>query len=292
MKKVITNLVRIIIGYCAVLIFYSCETTIDIDLPEKGKKIVINGVFSPDKSINVNISQSLYILDSDGGTPPFINNNALVKLFENNQFIEDLVFVENGNYASNLIPVAGDKYGLKVSVAGLNDAYTETIIPRLIEITSLDTGRTTYFDGIDSYEVFECRVSFSDPADEENYYMIEVLSTGYYFDPLYIVGSDPMMNLFSTYNGKVIFTDGLFNGKKAEIGIMPEWGKFYDGEYTVNLKSISHDYYLYIKSRTLQYEVGNDPFAEPVMVFNNVESGYGILGSYNNDPDTVIVKFN
>jgi hypothetical protein len=50
-------------------------------------------------------------------------------------------------------------------------------------------------------------------------------------------------------------------------------------------KSINHDYYTYLKSLNMYYETGGseDPFAEPVVIFSNIENGYGIFGSYSTD---------
>ena len=74
-----------------------------------------------------------------------------------------------------------------------------------------------------------------------------------------------------------LFTDELFNGKKAEISFYGE-NHTGGGIYKINLKNITRDYYLYLKSHTLQFENIDNPFAEPVQVYHNVNNGFGILG--------------
>lgn len=69
------------------------------------------------------------------------------------------------------------------------------------------------------------------------------------------------------------------NNKDSEPWFKIEPGEFY--HFTIELQSISRESYLYFKSVDSQQSVDDLPFIEPVPVFNNVENGMGIFGSYS-----------
>ena len=48
------------------------------------------------------------------------------------------------------------------------------------------------------------------------------------------------------------------------------------------LKSISKDLYFYLLSKKRNSRSKN-PFTEPVLVYNNIENGFGVLGSSSTD---------
>lgn len=95
----------------------------------------------------------------------------------------------------------------------------------------------------------------------------------------------------SSWNQYGIFSDELINGKEYELNFYqstgysdeyefrPELGEFRD--YTIILQSITRDMFLYLKSIDLQEFNDDLPFTEPVPIYNNVENGLGIFGSYS-----------
>ena len=86
-----------IIYISSIIIFLSnCEKVIDIDIPERDRKIVINGFINPYSLFSVNISKSLNILDV---TEVKFLNDVTVNVYENNQFIDTLNYI--GKVSSN-----------------------------------------------------------------------------------------------------------------------------------------------------------------------------------------------
>jgi hypothetical protein len=72
-----------------------------------------------------------------------------------------------------------------------------------------------------------------------------------------------------------------------------QWGSFFNSmgwgteeeqarrvEIVVELQSISRDYYHYLRTRNLSERTGDNPFGEPIQIFNNIQNGIGILGGY------------
>jgi len=269
-----------------VTFLFACEKTIRIDIPESEKKIVINGVLSPDEDIKVTISRSLYILDPDDGKPPFLTN-AVVNLFENGQFINTLSHLSNGNYSINYQASEGNTYYFEVNANDLNTATTSTKIPSKVNIKSMGWEPDIHND-------IQFTVKFSDPGETENYYLIDALYSPdtnlvkYY--NFYISGNEQVLDIFTTHTGQIILSDEVINGKSAEISFYAMDYLETFGIYKINLKNITRDYYLYLKSYTLQYENIDNPFAEPVQVYHNINNGFGILGSFNVSSKTIIIQ--
>jgi hypothetical protein len=95
-----------------------------------------------------------------------------------------------------------------------------------------------------------------------------------------------------------LITDDLFNGKefvfKISTGfyrrVVPEQDEPKDiatndnNEYIIlNLQTLSKDMYLYLKSKESAEQVLNNFFTEPVQIYNNINNGIGIFGSYANN---------
>jgi hypothetical protein len=53
--------------------------------------------------------------------------------------------------------------------------------------------------------------------------------------------------------------------------------------------TLSEEYYQYINTNFKQRQALQDPFAEPLRVYNNIKEGYGIFAAYNFRRDTLIV---
>ncbi|MFT6867249.1 MAG: hypothetical protein ACJA08_002089 [Cyclobacteriaceae bacterium] len=51
--------------------------------------------------------------------------------------------------------------------------------------------------------------------------------------------------------------------------------------YDFHIKKVSEEYYKYEQTSQLQFDIGGDPFSQPVPVFNNIENGFGIFAGYN-----------
>ena len=269
----------------------ACEQDIILDIPEAEKKIVVNAVISPGDSLKINLSKSLYILDSDNDKPTFLAN-ATANLYENSSFIQTLFYLNNGNYVSSHQVKEGNIYRLEVSVPDFNMVSAETRIPNKIKILKLDTATVSGSNEYDKNLQFKLR--FNDPPAEENYYMITVYqsfnnSGTYDFSRIGSSSQDEAIGLIRTFDQRLIFTDELINGKNTEIVFKTQ--NFFHGDIVkVELSHITRDYFLYLKSLDLQYKTKNNPFAENVKVYNNIENGFGILGAFNPYSDTLTIQ--
>ncbi len=186
MKKSILILTSII------LVATSCQKTLDIDINDADKKIVINGILYPDSIIKVNISRSLGVLEEDSLEFQFLNK-ATAKLYENDNYIETLVFDSMGFYHSTTIPNASKSYKLEVESEGIEKAVGRidfiepvpftisdveySVKDSIIKITDyFDWEDTDYQDTAFQYVTINCKFNFNEPENDDNYYVIEAYS--------------------------------------------------------------------------------------------------------------------
>ncbi len=290
-NKIFISLVLIFI------VLVSCEKIIDINIPDKDKKIVINSIISTDSLVKVNVSKSLNILDNANA---IFLNNAKVKLFEDNVFIEELHNVSNGNYMSqSFYPTIGKEYKIEVSNDGLQSVSAKNKIPNKVKINSIDTLTDN------SSENIYFTLHFTDPANDTNYYFVEVKSkiptfdfnTGKYTNPvmqnIYIMSDDKIVdaNVSYNYGNGITFCDKLINGQTYPLKFSIDKYNFSNdtNKVYIYLNSISKDFYLYIKSFAKNIETQEDIFAEPVQVYENINNGYGIFAGYSSYVDSINV---
>ena len=271
-------------------IFGSCRKYIDMKIPDKGRKPVINCLFIENNKIELSLFQSLFILDNSDSKPI---NNALVIISENNINWDTLINTTDGNYfTTNTIPTQGKSYYIKAWVGGI-EANSFTKIPQKVPVIIKGTD-TFHFDNQDWFQI---KIGINDPVQDSNFYMLKIEQfENYYFStkqyiPLDISSQDPSFQ--SYWKNYLVFDDQLFNGNDRTFLI--DISKGMEGErldsvsYKVSLLSIPRELYLYAKSSQAQSNIGNSPFSEPVMVFNNIVNGYGIFAGASLSQDSIKV---
>src|ERR1035437_6128237 len=98
-----------------------------LDIPDTGRKIVINGLITTDSLLNLKLSKSAYY--NDMPIDYFDLDNAKAYFYEDNILIDSLHPVEHwplweivfyqSNYRSrNVFPKSGKKYNIKVMAPG------------------------------------------------------------------------------------------------------------------------------------------------------------------------------
>lgn len=141
------------------------------------------------------------------------------------------------------------------------------------------------------------------------------------------IGSDdPVVdnsNQFDCYKIKILFRDTHFNGGQYNIKVylLVQLGRLLDNTlldpptildkvahnvtndiiyqpgdtidrfrlYTI-LRTTTEEYYQYNYTRDLQASTDNNPFAQPVQVYDNIKGGLGIFAGYNQVEKEVTIK--
>lgn len=286
-----------------IFLFSSCETVVELDLPEKQPGLVTNCFFNPDSIFSVNMSKSQYVLDNASVRKI---NNAVISLYRESVWIEDLGFISDGNYTSlkGNKPQAGINYKISVSADGFSSVEANDKIPAPTQITAVDTG--TIF--MENQKYFELKIKFKDNPSEKNYYQLQLFTKNYfqsydsignpimdttsYFQPMGFESKDLIFDHEKNFgNSGAMFSDELFGAKgEYQLSIYTyTYSNEYDtmgnaygfNELKILLKSVSENYYKYVVSYQLYQQSNGNPFSEPVQIYNNIKNGYGIFAGYS-----------
>lgn len=280
----------------------SCEKIIDINVPEKDRKIVFNSLINPDSTLAVNLSKSKSILEDNS---IIILADGVVSVFEDDNFIGDMEYSEQGWYfLRGYKPNQGNKYRFEVDHSQLRPVSAEVSVPFEVPVIQLDTSRS--FDEYGN-DIYKMSISIDDPEGEENYYALSIVTTGRVYDWV----NEEFLDSIQTYNtyfrlageggnnpgsdfveqkpsftvdGKMFIMDAPFRtaGGRMELALEYYIYSSAPDSITVNvsLDHIDRSYYYYAASKEKYYQSGGNPFAEPVQVYSNIENGFGLMSAY------------
>jgi hypothetical protein len=168
---------------------------------------------------------------------------------------------------------------LKISAPGYEPVEAVQTMPKAVPILSAsfepDGAITPDGDKVD-----EVTIEFQDPAGEDNYYAVtavfsyEVGSTTYAYRT-YLENLDPLGEDLN--DGFIALKDDSFDGKKYKwrLGSYEYAGE--DTKLIVYLHVISRDKYLFLLSTRLLEDADDNPFAEPVIIHENITGAYEIF---------------
>jgi len=296
---------KILFILLAIACLWACEKVEDIvDFPRHKSRLVVNGFFHADGRWEFDVSKSLSVIDN---APLAKINNASIQIFENDILIETLTLplIKDGFYHSDTDskPVFGKNYSIVVSADGFESVSAADKLPTPVPIVSTDfkiidsSFYTSSGSNIYGYINSTVSIKFNDPVGEENFYQLEVL----YPYTLYNFDSSKYQNRFISFHlnsddlsieegleGNIIFSDLIFDGQTYEISAeFTHYNAPPEFTYYIYFKSLSKSCFLYKKTYGLYLNKMNDPFAEPVQVYNNIENGFGIFAGYAADVDTI-----
>ena len=274
-----------------------CTTIVDFDFAYDKPAIVAGSRINPDSLFTVELSYAKYVLEQPRSYLPI--EEAEVHVFEENSEIAVLPHLGNGIYSlSGVTPKAGKQYTIEITLDGYEKVSARTLVPefspilRLISIKEVPNGH----GGI----AWEFTINITDTPGETLYELsliyIREFWDGHSHPPVvidsgfvksYIRTDDVVLGTDNTFrfSNSLLFDDHLisdmtytakFTVSSFNIRAVP----LVEVPVTIVLKSVSQDYYFYEKSLVKQLEFKGDPFAEPVILYNNIESGIGIFSGY------------
>lgn len=286
-----------------------------VDFPEHDSHLVLNCKFGADSSWKVSLSRSLSILDT---TSIVAVNNAQINIFEEGNLVETLNEsnrVKDGVYRlRNRFPLSGLAYTIEASAPGFDDVNAIDTIPNKTDVENVESlvtsqaisGTNVEYESIRAEAKIKVRVLFDDPVAETNYYALSI----YRIDTVYEYGGSNWevdSSSFSYYtdfmhltpigveapsSNVVLFTDELFNGERKEVIVDLNYsGTTTHDKLYIRFSAISKAYYLYEKSFSDYIDKKDLPFSEPVQIYNNIESGFGIFAGRSNHLDSILLHF-
>lgn len=283
------NYLYIVIGLG--LSFFSCKKEVSPP-PQYPDKVVVSCFISPDDTdieATLSLSKAKYGVIVPENT---VGSNATVTIQNNNGAVLQLLW----NNAKQKYSIAatpnflqeGQTYRLDVEVPNYGSVTAYTSIPEKITNASLDfvsnqmgvrasTNLESYFESYlklkvpsalkdNGYYVFYAKREFKD---------VDVLVNG-------VAGVADVVGYSTSYlqeNSTSI--DRVLSVKIARV--------LTDGEYknpqAVKLSgyfvSCSKDYYRYYQTTVMKKPYDESPFSSPVVIYSNIEGGYGIFAGYN-----------
>ncbi len=264
-----------IIAAVFLLLLVNCEMIVDVDLPAYKPVLVVNSFFSPETEWIVRVNHSKAILDTSAIQPI---ENARVEISSGGMAWRLSRNFDGYYYSiSALLPLTGKKYTVHVSAPGYESVSASSIVPAVVPIESIATRRFRKAFGADELEI---AVNFTDPPEESNYYQLvlssqEIMSIDAKY---YEYESD---DLVFRRGWGTVFTDDLFSGKSYSLKIRLRRWSITGTTLWVNLVSITPEYYKYFKSYHQFENQYENPFAEPVFVYNNITNGLGVFAGFN-----------
>lgn len=301
-----TSLLIILISFT--LIFSrSCETTEKIDdFPLRPSQLVLNCLFTADSTWDIQVSYSLSVLDN---APLEMIEDAEIELFMNGELVDHLTTPgDDGYYHSDtMLPKEGETYSVKVTAPGYEEeVFARDYLPAMVPLKSLsstliDSSFHTWNDYYTDLPVETGHIegfidlTIQDPPGVSNFYNLQVYmverrlqdredSTSWYFrrKPVNYSVTDATTEVTSMRGGALL-SDQFFDGMEHKLKIRyDEWDdKPVIDTFYVELISLTEAGYLYRRSIEDYQEAQGDPFSEPVLVYSNIENGFGIFAGYS-----------
>ncbi len=304
---------KILLLIAIVIAFISCEKTVTVNIPVQAPKLVVNGIIQANNPFIVSVTKSEAVLSSNTANS-FKVNNAFVQLYENGILRDTLIYNStNDNYKvkNGTVAIVGKTYKLTAAANNFVTVDAENTTPSNIAIQSITriVNARTDANGNTQDEV---KIKFIDNGAEANYYLFKIKRPIYnngaviQYDGVYCVKSNdvdierPANNDPSDVNScldrEFLMLDNNFNGSTKTITLFINSNElavytnpFNNKKYKsiVEINNISKNYYNYRKSKQTYRDNEDNPFSEPVLVYSNVNNGYGIFSSFTIAIDTI-----
>ena len=283
--KNINILILLIISY---LNFVSCNSFVtEIDpsqLPSTDSRLVLSCYISPqDTIISAKLTETKTVI-STGGTRADITN-GIMKISDGTKTVP-LVYDSNLLYyralPSQMPIVVGKTYTMTVSTPDGRSISSKCTVPSPITIKEIkvDSGTAVTLRNLNAKEVKEyyLKLIWQDIAGSADYYRGFGFVTGTFKD---------RNNTVTQRTDGVDFTgldDKNSDGQLLTLNVTYQPARNSTSatlqKLTVGLFHADINYFNYHESLRKQ-RTNNNPFAEPVLLYTNVEGGFGCFVAYN-----------
>ena len=287
----------VVLSFFGGITLVGCEEPIELDIALRKPQLVIQSNFMPDEAVRLRVSAS-----RPSGGASVVVDDATVTLYEEDEFVEELIYVREpaeaisggGFYQTAAFrPQIGERYTVHVSGDGYDPVTAVSSIPQPVPFTDL---RMTSFssarrDGKRLYAM-HLDVGYADPGDEVNYYDLRIYQRVVPFEVTARGDTTLLPALLKTVGapGRVQQPDKTLSLLLQDVGVAGSIGvdvqsqldatKEVLSEVVIELRTVSPEYYLFQRSLGPKLSSPAGGLHEPVILFNNVESGLGIFAGY------------
>jgi hypothetical protein len=303
-------------GILSVMLFLffvqaTCERPVDLDLAVPNPELVLVCTFAPGQAIQASLSTTRPAIFPNQTT---YVNDAAINLFSDEQHLEQLSlqsasfnrppFFKSSHLADNQ-----GTYRIEVEAEGYPRVKATTTVPQAVPIRRLQANMVGFSPVSSPQEVinyYHIRVSFDDPANLSNFYHLRFMQeirefvigesgdTSFTRSRLEQISFGPAINnntITAYLDDGVLFEDTSFDGKTVSFSFPVQTNLFLrqeiPGHLYVELRTVSEPYYRFYSSLARQQNSPGEPYAEPVIVYSNIENGKGLFAAYNVSKDSI-----
>lgn len=282
-----------LLSLICVMFFYltSCREVVQNQFPENTPTPVVNSILKSDSTLVINLSYSASL---NFGKIEYIEN-ATIRFFVDDNFLETISNAEGGMYISNITVESGKKYNCEIDIPGYEMITCEAIIPTRAKIINITHKNFAYTDPEGT--IFPAvEITFENNTNTSEYFeiVIKALRTDWEGEErniyAYLVGIDDPLIIneglpIAVFSDELI-TDSIYTMSLNYFTGGSSWNTADTYPYIIELHSINYDYYKYLKQLYLfKQAVNSDNLTgstPPVQIYSNVENGYGIFAGYSN----------
>ena len=283
-----TNYLLLLIS---LLFFVSCETEIDVSLPEYKNELVVEGWIEPGEPAKVSLSKSVPYLSTINMNTLYddvIVKDAIVTVQDEHGLIDTLELVQNGEaplfwyYTSpNLRGELNTKYTLKIDWNGKKYSSTTTIPDTMV----LDSVYLDNFQSFPSDTIKSLKVKFQDQPGTKDYYLFKVkIANEMYTDRVWLTtfpialddiafpGAPYTADIYRFGTSEFYMPDNLSQQDSWEY-----YRPYYTVGDTIYLKASKIDYnsFRFLSSAGSTMYFGVNPFTNPPQIYSNITSETG-----------------
>jgi hypothetical protein len=274
----------------AIVINYGCETDANVIVPAGERKLVVGGFLSPTENEHqISLSQTDPLFGTD--TPISLANVKLTISSDSSSYSPSYDF-NSGTFQfnNNQFKIENDKnYHLKIVTEDgkIVESDMRTLSNQMPLVTDLKLNiDTVYTDFMYPELQYSLKISWNDLIGEQNYYRLIANRLLKDFD-----SNDTIVEPLNYFNEYVLKDDKGKDGqvltanfKYIESGAMNSPIGF-----EIILMKVDVNYYNYYK--TLNNYADGDPFAEPVILFSNIQNGLGVFCNFQTEKRRVFLFF-
>lgn len=274
-----------------------------------GEKLVVNGYISPqDTLLTVKVSRSKPALVEPSEAVPFVVENATVTISDGSKLVVMRYNSVRQFYQASiaLMPIkTGQTYTLTASTPDGKQVSAQATVPKPIPISAISLDSTITTAGSTKTKSYRISFVWEDPATETNFYQYEGYLQWRDSKFTYPIGGQaevPVPNIYilqfnrDRATGNLLSDDrqqgSLLTSQSASVATIivqksdPKAAEYvtytYPGALVVaQLLNTEESFYRYTNAVFRQRQVGNSPFAEPVLIPSNIVGGLGCFAAYN-----------
>lgn len=276
----------------AVVVLLSCESDVeDIDFNTTSKLVVTAFISPQDTVLVVQLQKSQPAIGKKMSQEQLKVKNATVTVSNGNAVITFIYNSDTDQYLANVKArplVAGNTYQLKVTTPAGYKAEATCTIPYTtgVEITELNTPHSIVQDyGGNSVRRYDVTFKWRDAPGVKNYYRTLAYKQYKVQNPY---GQSDIYRepLYTNFYGLDLQNDAKADGGILISEVMTSHEYNYERmEKPFHIFAVlvvaDKNYYTYHQSLYKQSESDGNPFAEPTIMYTNIEGGLGVFAGYN-----------